>query len=295
MFDVTTVGDVSIDEIVCDAGYFCGVVGGSALYPAVTVAKLGGRAAVASVVGDDFPSAIVTTLEGLGINLAGLTRVRGATTRVKVNYEGEDLRAVEVVRGVGSELRLEGIPRAYWDTRVMYFGPGPVDFLRAAIRRCRDRSDAKVAFSPKEDCPSLSDVGMRELVSAVDIVFMNEREARRTTGEADSVAAAGLVRQAGAGTVVVTQASRGSIIVSSGGVHKIRAVPADVVCPVGGGDAYLGAFLFLLAAGGTERRCGELGAKVATTMLEGVGIQAEKELRIDPARWLRQGPIRDRA
>lgn len=151
--------------------------------------------------------------------------------------------------------------------------PGPTQTLvlaamdRAAAAGARISLDAADPFV----VDMVKDLFWDVLTEKVDLVFLNEEEARHLTGLSGEESVDAIAERAGVKTVVVKLGKRGSIVRDGDQTFRIQAQLVQALDTTGAGDAYAGGFLTGLARGWDVQRCGNLASAVAAMTVAQVG------------------------
>ncbi len=253
MEPVLAVGSVAFDTIKNPFGEAVRVVGGSAAYFAVAASFFTDVRLVA-VVGEDFGERGASLFEGRRIDLAGLQTVPGETFRWKGEY-GFDLNARETIYtklNVFEQFR-PAIPEAYRSSPFVFLGNihpqlqlEVLDQVTSARLVAADTMDFWIQGTPRE---------LREVLSRVDALIINDAEARQLSNEANLVKAARALRAMGPCTVVIKRGEHGVLMTctNDGDFFAAPAMPLEEVFdPTGAGDTFAGGFVGSLAA------CGEI-------------------------------------
>lgn len=160
------------------------------------------------------------------------------------------------------------------------------DTTRSLLETARDagtRTAFDVNFRAKLWSPEAARETLRDLLPLVDVLVVAERDAGTVldrSGDAADVAA-GLAADHGHDTVVVTREERGALAYHDGTVHERSVVPADTHDAVGGGDAFVGAFLARRLRGGSVPEALSWGAAAASlkrTMSGDVAVVTPEEV-----------------
>lgn len=253
MEPVLAVGSVAFDTIKNPFGEAVRVVGGSAAYFAVAASFFTDVRLVA-VVGEDFGERGASLFEGRRIDLAGLQTVPGETFRWKGEY-GFDLNARETIYtklNVFEQFR-PAIPEAYRSSPFVFLGNihpqlqlEVLDQVTSPRLVAADTMDFWIQGTPGE---------LREVLSRVDALIINDAEARQLSNEANLVKAARALRAMGPCTVVIKRGEHGVLMTctNDGDFFAAPAMPLEEVFdPTGAGDTFAGGFVGSLAA------CGEI-------------------------------------
>lgn len=112
---------------------------------------------------------------------------------------------------------------------------------------------------------------MRVVQDYVDILFVNEKEAKEFTDKEEEQAALELGNYVKIAIVKIGE--RGSIVYNEGAMHYIAPFPATVVDTTGAGDTYAAGFLYGYCCGWTLEKCGKLGSLFASKVVEQKGVR----------------------
>jgi sugar/nucleoside kinase (ribokinase family) len=253
MTPILAVGSVAYDTIKNPFGEASRVVGGSATYFSVAASFFTDVRLVA-VVGEDFADQGASVFQGRSIDLTGLQTVPGETFRWKGEY-GFDLNTRETIYtklNVFEQFRPD-IPEAYRSSPLVFLGnihPRlQLDVLDQVVEPrlvAADTMNYWIEGTPEE---------LHEVLKRIDVLIINDSEARELSREANLVRAARSIRSMGPGTVVIKRGENGVLMTCPGEV-EFFAAPAmpleEVFDPTGAGDTFAGGFM------GSVATCGEL-------------------------------------
>jgi sugar/nucleoside kinase (ribokinase family) len=250
---ILAVGSVAFDTIKNPFGEVTRVVGGSAAYFSVAASFFTDVRLVA-VVGDDFGDRGEQLFKGRSVDLAGLQSLPGETFRWKGEY-GFDLNVRETIY---TKLNVfehfqPVIPEAHRASPFVFLGNihprlqlDVLDQVTAPRLVAADTMNFWIEGTPDE---------LREVLKRVDVLIINDSEARELSGEANLVKAARAIRALGPCTVVIKRGENGVLMTCPGEV-EFFAAPAmpleEVFDPTGAGDTFAGGFVGYLA------ECGDI-------------------------------------
>ena len=251
MKPILAVGSVAFDSIKTPFGEASRVVGGAATYFSIA-ASFFTDVRIVAVVGEDFGGHVDRIFGGRRIDLTGLERVPGETFRWKGEY-GFDLNSRETIYTQLNvfERFAPKIPDAHRSSPIVFLGnihPSlQVDVLEQVTRPALVGADTMnywIERTPDE---------LRRVLSRVDVLLINDSEARQLAGEANLVKAARVVQAMGPKTLVIKRGEHGVLMTrSGGGFFAAPAMPLeDVFDPTGAGDTFAGGFMGYLASCGT--------------------------------------------
>jgi sugar/nucleoside kinase (ribokinase family) len=259
-------------------------VGGCASNAAVDLAKMEVACTVCGCVGADaFGRFVVETLRGRGVDASGIRSVDGADTSqtLIVNVHGQDRRFIHCF-GANAQFRAEDIrldlaARA----KVLYVGgymllpalnQDSLAHVFQAVRRHGVRTVLDVAVPGRlGDRQGQLVSELAQVLPFTDVFLPNEDEAHLMTGRRDPLEQAQAFRDAGAGTVVITQGGDGATLVTSGVRLRAGVFPVPFVDGSGGGDAFDAGYICGLLRGYNPRGCLEIASALGASCVRAVG------------------------
>lgn len=280
---IVVVGSIALDTLHTPHGSAEDCVGGSASYAALA-ASYDAPVNLVAVVGSDFPAAARDLFATRTIDTAGLEVVEGATFRWGGRYH-EDMNHRDTLfthLNVFEHFHPK-LPESYRDSEIVFLANIHPSLQMEVLEQVR-----APRFVALDTMNLWIDIARDELVRAlgrVDLVFVNDEEARQLTGARTVGAAARAIAQMGPKIVVVKKGEHGAILFDAeGGVHVQSAVLLDrVIDPTGAGDAFAGGFLGHLARSGTHdsaalRRAMVYGTVTASFTTEAFGPERLAQL-----------------
>lgn len=245
------VGSVAFDSVKTPFGEVKDVLGGSATYFS-TAASYFTDVHLVAVIGEDFPDEHVEFLSHRGIDLEGLVRQAGQTFRWRgeYSYQLNEAKTLETQLNVFESFH-PTLPGSYRDL--------PFVFL-ANIDPTLQLDVLKQVNSPKLvacDTMNFWIEGKRDalikILGEVDILIVNDGEARELAQEVNLVKVAKKILSYGPGTLVVKQGEYGALMFTE---HRVFSAPAypleEIFDPTGAGDSFAGGFMGYLS------KCGEV-------------------------------------
>lgn len=276
------VGSVALDSLETPFGRREDVLGGSASYFS-TCASFFGPTRMVAVVGDDFPEEHVRFFDSRGIDLAGLVRRPGRTFRWKGRYEFDlnTARTLDTQLNVFAEFRPE-LPPHYRDAEYVFLGNIDPDLQQAVLEQVR--APRFVACDTMNFWIESKRASLLRTLGKVDMLFVNDAEARQLAGEHNVVKAGRAILSLGPRAVVVKRGEHGALFFSGEELFAASAYPlAAVFDPTGAGDSFAGGFMGYLARcrredGGTLRRAIVLGSVLASFAVEQFSLERLRTL-----------------
>ncbi len=246
---ILVVGSIGFDTIETPQGRATDVLGGAAMYFAVAASYFAPIRLVA-VVGDDFPDTERAFLASRGIDLQGLEVRRGATFRWVGRYH-EDMNVRDTL---DLQLNVFGafepvLPRSYQETAFVFLAnihPG----LQANVLDQLTRPRLVACDTMNHWIESARD-DLGRLLRRVQLLVINDEEARLLSGERNTVRAARRILEMGPESVIIKRGEYGAIHFAPDSVFAVPAYPLEVVFdPTGAGDTFAGGLMGYLAATG---------------------------------------------
>jgi sugar/nucleoside kinase (ribokinase family) len=279
---ILVVGSVAYDTVETPFGRAEKVLGGSASFFSVAAAFFAPVNLVA-VVGDDFSPQAMAAFQGRPIDLEGLERTAGKTFHWQGKYSF-DLNARETICTDLNvfEFFKPRIPDRYRRSDHVFLGNiDPVlqrqvldQVERPRLVAC-DTMNFWISGKPEE---------LRRTLAAVDILLINDAEARQLSGEWNVVKAARAIRAMGPRTLVIKKGEHGVLMFSEEGSFAAPAYPLEEVFdPTGAGDTFAGGFLGYLAGApkvdeAALRRAVVMGSTLASFCVEAFSLDRLRTL-----------------
>jgi sugar/nucleoside kinase (ribokinase family) len=281
---LVAVGSVAFDSIRTPYGEVEEILGGSATYFSVTASWFT-KVSVVAVVGEDFGEQHVRIFSDRSIDTAGIERVPGRSFRWKGEYRGDMNQAHTLETQLNVfESFLPKIPAAYLDTQFLFLG-NIMPTLQLKVRRAFPNVRASALDTMNYWIQGMpQDLG--KVLATVDILLINEGEARMLSGQTNLKKAAQCIQKAGPRIVVIKRGEHGATLFGPESVFTVPAYPLDDVCdPTGAGDTFAGGFMGHLARTGdlsdaNLRRGAVYGSVMGSFAVEEFGLG--RLLRLTP-------------
>lgn len=271
------VGSIALDSVATPFGSTADAPGGSAVFFAAAGSLLH-PVQVVGVIGSDYPMDVLKQLEARGVDLAGVEQVQGESFRWKAKYS-YDLASRETLDtrlGVFAHFRPK-IPAKFQQARYVFLGNidpglqlGVLDQVKQPTLVACDTMNYWI--NSKKDL-------LLELLKHIDLLMVNDTEARELSGDWNIYRAAKWIIAHGPKRVVIKQGEHGALLVDSNTTFKVPAYPLqEVFDPTGAGDAFAGGFMAYLASVKDQsdaalRRAMVYGAALGSFAVEAFGIQ----------------------
>lgn len=279
---IVVVGTVAFDTVETPFGRGENVLGGSATYFS-TSASFFTDVSLVAVVGEDFPEEHISFLQSRSIDTTGLQRIPGKTFHWsgRYGYDLNEAQTLDTHLNVLMEFRPD-LPESYRDAEYLFLANIDPDLQMEVLQQVR--RPKLVACDTMNFWISSKPEALRQVLQKVDIVVINEGEARQFTGEVNLVKAARCIIGLGCKRLVVKRGEYGVLMFTEDSVFAAPAYPLeDVFDPTGAGDTFAGGFMGYLANSGdlTEegiRQALVFGSVMASFNVEDFSLDRMKRL-----------------
>jgi len=272
------VGSIALDSVATPFGQTADAPGGSAVFFAAAGAVLHTPVQVVGVVGSDYPMVALEALGARGVNLSGVEQMPGESFRwkAKYSYDLSSRETLETRLGVFAQFRPK-LPAEFRDARYVFLGNIDPELQLGVLDQVK--SPTLVACDTMNYWIHSKRDLLVELLRHIDIVMVNDSEARELSGDWNIYRAAQWILARGPKMTVIKQGEHGALLVNQDGTFKVPAYPLqEVFDPTGAGDAFAGGFMAHLAS--TEdlspanlRRAMVYGAALGSFAVEAFGVQ----------------------
>jgi sugar/nucleoside kinase (ribokinase family) len=249
---VLVVGSVAFDDLKTPTKSAEGILGGAATYFALS-ASFFTSVNVVAVVGDDFTEKDRRVFDGRRVDLSGLATAKGETFRWGGEYSVDLTRRTTLFTelGVFQEFK-PSIPEHFRSSPLVFLAnihPTLQVEVMEQVRRPRlvgaDTMNYWIERTPRE---------LAAMLKRIDVLVINDEEARQLAGEHNLVRAAAKIRAMGPSTVVVKRGEHGVVCFRESERFATVSFPLEtVVDPTGAGDSFAGGFMGYLATHREEK------------------------------------------
>ncbi|MBX9888132.1 MAG: bifunctional hydroxymethylpyrimidine kinase/phosphomethylpyrimidine kinase [Flavobacteriaceae bacterium] len=238
------VGTVAFDAIETPFGKTDKILGGAATYIGLSASFFNLQSAIVSVVGDDFPQEYLDLLTDRNIDISGLEVVKGGKTFFWSGRYHNDLNSrdtLDTQLNVLADFQPK-VPEDYKNSDVVMLGN-----LHPLVQSgVLDQMTTKPKLVVLDTMNFWMDCALPELlevIKRVDVVTINDEEARQLSGEYSLVKAAAKIQEMGPKYVVIKKGEHGALLFNKGNVFFAPALPLEEVFdPTGAGDTFAGGF-----------------------------------------------------
>ncbi len=245
-----TVGSVAFDAIETPFGKTDKIIGGAGTYIAFSSSYFAEEQAIISVVGEDFPQEMLDKLANRGVNLDGLQIKKGEKSFFWSGRYHNDMNSRDTLV---TELNvLENfdpvIPSHLNEVDYLMLGNLSPQVQRQVIERLNKRPKL-VAMDTMNFWMDIAMDDLKETLKLVDVLIINDEEARQLSGEYSLVKAADKIRSMGPKYLIIKKGEHGALLFHEKNVFFAPALPLEEVFdPTGAGDTFAGGFMGYIAS-----------------------------------------------
>ncbi len=250
MGKLVIVGTVAFDEIESPFGKTDKILGGAATFIGLAASQFNVDATIVSIVGDDLPQEYLELLSSKGIDLSGIEIVKGGKTFYwKGKYHNDMNSRDTLVTELNTLADFNPVvPENYKDADVVMLGNLHPMVQLSVIKQMSKRPKLIVLDTMNFWMDSALD-DLLEVIKHIDVITINDEEARQLAGEYSLVKAAERIHKMGPKYVVIKKGEHGALLFHNENIFFAPALPlAEVFDPTGAGDTFAGGFAGYLAA-----------------------------------------------
>ena len=239
------VGTVAFDAIETPFGKTDKIIGGAATYIGHAASYFTQPINLISVVGDDFPSDAIQQMNDAGVNTEGLQVKQGQKSFFWSGKYHNDMNTRDTL---ATELNvLENfdphVPNSYQDCEFLMLGNLSPQVQMSVIDRLKNRPKL-IAMDTMNFWMDIAMDALKEVMKKVDVLTINDEEARQLSGEYSLVKAAQIILKMGPKYLVIKKGEHGALLFHDDNVFFAPALPLeDVFDPTGAGDTFAGGFI----------------------------------------------------
>jgi sugar/nucleoside kinase (ribokinase family) len=246
---ILVVGTVAFDAIETPFGKTDKIVGGAATYICLSSSFFANKLNLVSVVGDDFPSEAIQMLKDKNVNTKGLQIKEGEKTFFWSGKYHNDMNTRDTI---DTQLNvLENfdpiVPKEFKDSEFLMLG----NLMPSVQKKVLDQMTKKPKLIVLDTMNFWMDLFMDDLKEAlkeVDVLTINDEEARQLSAEYSLVKAAKVILAMGPKYLIIKKGEHGALLFNNKEVFFAPALPLEEVFdPTGAGDSFAGGFIGYLA------------------------------------------------
>ncbi len=248
--NLLTIGTVAFDNIETPKGKADRVIGGAATYISLAASYFVDKQSIVSIIGGDFPESELRHLEKKGINLEGVEIVQDGKSffwggKYHDNMNKRDTLFTEL--NVLADFKPK-VPKIAKKTKYVMLGNlAPNDQL--SVIKQMDKQPKLIALDTMNFWMDTSMKDLKKVIKKVDILTINDEEARQLSGEYSLVNAAKVIHKMGPKYLVIKKGEHGALVFNGDKKFFAPALPlAEVADPTGAGDTFAGGMMGYLAS-----------------------------------------------
>jgi len=247
---LVTVGSVAFDAIETPFGKTDKIIGGAGTYIAFSSSYFMTKQNIVSVVGEDFPQEMLDKLKNKGVNLEGLQIKQGEKTFFWSGKYSNDMNSRDTLV---TELNvLEHfdpiLPADYQGCDYLMLGNLSPQVQSTVIERLTERPKL-IAMDTMNFWMDIAMDDLKKTLKEVDVLIINDEEARQLSEEYSLVKAAKKIRSMGPKYLIIKKGEHGALLFHGEKVFFAPALPLeDVFDPTGAGDTFAGGFMGYIAS-----------------------------------------------
>ena len=243
-----TIGTVAFDNIETPFGRAERVVGGAATFIAYAASKFKVPIRLCSIIGEDFPAQEIEDLKAVGVDVSGLDIVQGGksfswTGRYHMDMNTRDTLATELNVLADFDPKL---PEHFRDTEYVMLGNLTPSVQGKVIDQLTNPKF--IAMDTMNFWIEIAMPDLKKVLERVDMLMINEEEARQMTNEYSIRKAARIIQAYGPKYLIIKKGEHGALLFHGEDLFFCPALPLeDVFDPTGAGDSFAGGFMGYLA------------------------------------------------
>lgn len=243
------VGTVAFDAIETPFGKTDKIVGGAASYIALAASYFYKNMSLVSVVGEDFPQEFLNTLKEKGVDLAGLQIKKGEKSFFWAGRYHNDMNSRDTLDTQLNVLETFDpiVPEPAKEVEFLMLG----NLMPSVQQKVLSQLNKRPKLIVLDTMNFWMDIAMPELLENlknIDVLTINDSEARQLSGEYSLVKAAQKILAMGPKVLVIKKGEHGALLFNKEEVFFAPALPLeDVFDPTGAGDSFAGGFIGYLA------------------------------------------------
>jgi sugar/nucleoside kinase (ribokinase family) len=279
------IGTVAFDAIETPFGKTDKIVGGAATYAGLAASYFYDKIKIVAVVGDDFPESEIADFNNHGINTEGLQVKKGEKSFFWSGKYHNDMNSRDTLI---TELNVLAdfdpiIPESYQDCEYLMLGNLTPQVQQTVIKRLKNRPKL-IVMDTMNFWMDIAMDDLLETIKLIDVLTINDAEARQLSGEYSLVKAARKILTMGPKYLIIKKGEHGALLFHEDKIFSAPALPlADVFDPTGAGDTFAGGFIGYMAKVGTVnfnnmKNAIIFGSALASFCVEKFGTEKIKNL-----------------
>ena len=283
-----TVGTVAFDKLESPFGKTDKILGGAATYISMASSLLGVETGLVSVVGGDFPEEYIDLLKSKNVDLAGLEIVADGKTFFWEGKYHNDLNTRDTLTTELNVLETFNpvVPQNWKNADVLMLG-NLHPLVQAGVLEQMENRPKLVVLDTMNFWMDCAWEELMAVIKNVDVISINDEEARQMSGEYSLRKAARKIAEMGPKTVIIKKGEHGALLFQGDQVFYAPALPMEEVFdPTGAGDTFAGGFSGYLAKTNdfsfeNMKRAIIFGSALASVTCEKFGTESLQNLDVE--------------
>lgn len=279
------IGSVAFDAIETPFGKTDKIVGGAATYASLAASYFCDKVKIVAVVGDDFPQSEIDDFGRHHIDTEGLQVKKGEKSFFWSGKYHNDMNSRDTLV---TELNVLGdfdpiIPDSYQDCEFLMLGNLSPQVQQTVIKRLKNRPKL-IVMDTMNFWMDIALNDLLETIKQIDVLTINDAEARQLSGEYSLVKAAQKILTMGPKFIIIKKGEHGALLFGEGKIFAAPALPLEEVFdPTGAGDTFAGGFIGYMAKVGAVnfnnmKNAVIFGSALASFCVEKFGTERLKNL-----------------
>ncbi len=244
-----TIGTVAFDTIETPFGRAERVIGGACTYISYAASYFTNKINLCAIIGDDFPKNEIEALEARGVNMDGLQIKKGRKSFFWEGVYHMDMNSRDTIK---TDLNVldefdPTLPESYKSSKYVMLGNLTPEVQLRVLEQL-DGSQKLIAMDTMNFWMDIALDDLMKVIAQVDMLTINDEEARQLSGEYSLVKAAKKIHKMGPKYLVIKKGEHGALLFHEEHIFFAPALPlAEVFDPTGAGDTFAGGFMGYLA------------------------------------------------
>ncbi|MEN5235829.1 PfkB family carbohydrate kinase [Sphingobacterium faecium] len=246
---LVVMGTVAFDAIETPFGKTDKIVGGAGTFAALSASFLYDQVKLVGVIGEDFGDDNLQIITSKGVDVEGIQIIEGGKSFFWAGKYHNDMNSRDTIT---TELNvLENfdpiIPESYQDCEFLLLGNATPQVQMTTLNRLKNKPKL-VVLDTMNFWMDIAMDDLKAVLKHVDVLTINDGEARQLSGEYSLVKAAAVILEMGPKYLIIKKGEHGALLFGEGQIFSAPALPlAEVFDPTGAGDAFAGGFIGYLA------------------------------------------------
>lgn len=280
-----TIGTMAFDDVETPFGKAERIVGGACTYISYSASYFVNDINLSAVIGGDFPKAELESLQSRGVNLEGLEIKENEKSffwagKYHMNMNSRDTLTTDL--NVLADFN-PVLPKSYQSSKYVMLG-NLTPAIQLNVLDQLDGSQQLIAMDTMNFWMDIAMDDLRKVIARVQLLIINDEEARQLSGQYSIVKAAEVIKNMGCKYLIIKKGEHGALLFYDKHIFFAPAIPlAEVFDPTGAGDTFAGGVMGYLAktqdlSYANFKRAIIYGSAMASFCVEKFGVERLKEL-----------------